>query len=165
MTKQNPDQLCEGCRNFDKQFENGLNRLDTLTICDHEEIELKPLKNYNLPIEIVNEAAGKYANQHWIIKSARHKKQQKLIQLLLKDISIYANQAITIKLIRISPRMLDHEDNLPYSFKWAKDSIADLLVPGLKAGMADGSKLIKWDYGQEKGMPKEKALRVEIYER
>jgi len=122
------------------------------------------LKFWTLPIEIVNEAAGQHANSHWRIKNARHKKQKGLIHLFLKnELSIYANKPITVKIVRISPRMMDIEDNLPYACKWVKDSIADILVPGLRPGIADGSKLITWEFGQEKGKPKEKAVRIEVY--
>ena len=122
------------------------------------------LKSYSIPIEIVNEASGTYSNQHWRAKSSRHKQQKAIVKITLRELFIYANKAITVRLIRISSRMLDCEDNLPYAFKWVKDSIADVLKPGLRPGMADGSKLIKWEYAQEKGKPKEKAMRVEIYE-
>jgi hypothetical protein len=122
------------------------------------------LKSWNLLIEIVNEAAGQHANAHWRVKSKRHNNQKALINLFLKnELSVYSNQPIIVKIVRISPKMMDMEDNFPYACKWIKDSIADILVPGLRPGIADGSKLIKWEYGQEKGKPKEKGVRIEIY--
>lgn len=60
---------------------------------------------------------------------------------------------------------MDKEDNLPMSFKWVKDAIADILIPGKAAGRADDSCLLKWEFDQEKGKPKEKSMRVEIYAR
>lgn len=120
------------------------------------------LKSWTLPIEVYNEAAK--ANDHWRIKRLRHKAQAAAVRYHLKELSSYFNIPIKIKLIRISPRLMDTGDNLPYSFKWIRDSIADLIYAGLQPGMADNTNFIEWDYGQEKGEPKEKAMRVEVYE-
>jgi len=54
-----------------------------------------------------------------------------------------------IVLTRVSPRSLD-TDNLPCAFKWIRDAIADLIIPGLAPGRADGDELIEWVYEQEK---------------
>ena len=121
------------------------------------------IRSWTVPIEVVNEAAK--ANQHWRIKSRRHNSQHFAVLHHLEEICAYRNQKIHVKLIRISPRMLDSEDNLPYSFKWIKDSLADMLIPGLQRGRADDSDLIDWSYAQEKGKPKEKGMRVEVYAR
>ncbi len=67
-----------------------------------------------------------------------------------------------VKMVRIAPRELDEEENLRMSFKYIKDYIADFLIPGLARGRADGDKRIKWDYGQEKGKPKQYSIRIEI---
>lgn len=123
------------------------------------------LKSWTVPIEIFNEAAGKYANQHWSHKKRRHNSQNFQVYHYLKEITDFQNKSIHLKLIRISSRMLDSDDNLPYAFKWCKDCLADMLVPGLKRGRADDSKLLTWSYGQEKGKPKEKGMRLEMYEK
>jgi len=83
---------------------------------------------------------------------------------MMHDLSLYREIPLYIKLIRISSRKLDLEDNLPMAFKWVKDAIADILVPGKQAGRADDSELLSWDYGQETGNVREKAIRIEIYE-
>lgn len=120
------------------------------------------LISFTLPIQVVSEA-----NQfeHWIEAQKRHKGQKRSVNYLLKDLSLYRDMPLAIKLIRISPRKLDSEDNLPMAFKWIKDAIADILIPGKAAGRADDSKLLKWEFGQEKGQVREKAIRVEVYER
>lgn len=59
----------------------------------------------------------------------------------------------------IRPRELDYV-NLVSSLKHAQDVIADILIPGLKAGRADGDKRILWDFMQKKGLPKEYALLI-----
>jgi len=65
----------------------------------------------------------------------------------------------TVVIIRCSPRLLD-EDNYIFSCKGIRDSIADLLCPGLAKGQADGSKEIVWYYIQEKS--KKKYIRIKI---
>lgn len=121
------------------------------------------LDSFTVPIEVFNEASGKYANQHWTKKNRRHWIQAHQVKEHLQKITKYQGMPITIKLIRISPRTLDAEDNLRYAFKWVKDAIADMLIPGLHPGRADNSKLIVWDYDQEKGTVWEKKMRVEVY--
>ena len=119
------------------------------------------LKSYTLPIETVSEGN---LFEHWTKANKRHSNQKALIKLYLRELSSYRNKSITVKLVRISPRKLDAHDNLRMAFKFCVDAIADLLNPGLEAGRADDSELITWDYGQEKGKPKQKAMRVEVYE-
>lgn len=121
------------------------------------------LESFTVPIEIFNEA--NQANQHWRIKSKRHNAQNFSVQHYLKNVCNFKNMPIHLKLIRISPRMLDCEDNLPYAFKWVKDTLANMLIPGLQWGRADDSDLLTWSYGQNKGKPKEKGMRLEVYER
>jgi hypothetical protein len=82
------------------------------------------------------------------------------IKYYLSEISIYKDIPLTIKLTRISSRKLDVHDNLPMSFKYVVDAIANLLNPGKSSGRADDSEKLKWEYGHEKG---ESGIRVEIY--
>jgi hypothetical protein len=120
------------------------------------------LKLWTLPIETVSEGNQR---EHWHKAARRHTKQKDVINLFLKkDLPLYINQKITVKLIRIAPRKLDEHDNLRFAFKWVVDAIASLLKPGMQAGQADSNEMITWEYGQEKGKPKEKSMRVEIYE-
>lgn len=62
---------------------------------------------------------------------------------------------------RIAPRKLD-DDNLPVSMKWIRDEIANMLIPGKALGQADSDHGIKWTYAQEKGKPKEYAVRIDV---
>ncbi len=66
------------------------------------------------------------------------------------------------KIIRISPRVQDF-DNYVYNCKCIRDFIADILIPGKAPGQADSDKRIEWRYEQEKGKPKQFAIRIEIY--
>jgi len=52
-----------------------------------------------------------------------------------------------IKLIRHAPRELD-DDNLNYAFKHIRDTVADLIIPGLAPGRADGK--LHFTYGQQR---------------
>jgi len=118
------------------------------------------IKSYTLPIVTVSEGN---LFEHWTKANARHKRQKKDINHYLSEISAYKDKKIVVKLVRIASRKLDAHDNLRMSFKFVVDAIADILNPGKAAGRADDSDLIEWQYGQEKGKPKEKAIRVEIY--
>jgi hypothetical protein len=99
--------------------------------------------------------------QHWTKKSKRHKQQQFLTKLYFAQYHHLVKLPVSIRMVRISPRTLDF-DNLVYSLKWVRDALADSLISGLAPGRADGDDRIKWNYGQEKGKPKEYALRIEI---
>jgi len=89
-----------------------------------------------------------------------------------------------VVLTRIAPRMLDAEENLPMCFKHIKDYLAVLIYPEKEVnvsyikktkgnnhklvsykspGRADDTKTIEWNYKQEKGEPKEYAVKIEIY--
>jgi len=66
-----------------------------------------------------------------------------------------------ITLTRIAPRFLDY-DNLVTAFKHIRDVVADLLIPGLAKGRADGDERLEWLYLQKKGISKEYAIKIEI---
>jgi hypothetical protein len=61
----------------------------------------------------------------------------------------------SVKIIRIAPRSLD-QGNLEASLKHVQDGVADALQ------VNDADTRIEWRYAQEKGKPKEYAVRVEI---
>ena len=69
---------------------------------------------------------------------------------------------VVAKIIRISPRAQDY-DNFVYNSKCIRDFIADCLTPGKAPGQADNDKRIEWQYIQEKGLPKQYALKIEIW--
>lgn len=64
--------------------------------------------------------------------------------------------SMTVTIARIAPRELD-DDNLRGSAKSVRDGIADAL--GLAS---DRDKRLTWTYSQEKGKPKEYAVRVTV---
>ncbi len=73
--------------------------------------------------------------------------------------TVQCNKPYVIILTRIATRRLDH-DNLPPAFKGVTDTVADLLIPGKRRGMADGNKSLTWIYDQVKGP---KGIKIEIY--
>lgn len=64
---------------------------------------------------------------------------------------------VVVTLSRIAPRQLD-DDNLRTAFKALRDGIA------ARYGIPDNDPRIRWEYGQERGRPKEYAARVTICE-
>lgn len=110
---------------------------------------------------IVSEANR--SGEHWTKKHKRHQTQKLLIQSYLNNrIEGPIKLPCCVILTRIAPRSLDQEDNLPMAFKSYKDHIADFIIPGKAAGRADDSKQLTWVFKQEKGLPKEYALKVQI---
>jgi len=121
-----------------------------------------------LPIETFSEANGvkkkrkngKKTSEHWSDKKKRHDYQKFRIAhwWIVERPEIIL--PCTIKLTRVSPRTLD-DDNLPMTFKWIRDAIADQIHPGLAPGRADDDKNINWQYDQEKGKPK--SIKIQIF--
>jgi len=113
---------------------------------------------FTLPIRIDSTAN---ISEHWTASKRRKDRQKNAI----KGYWNKSNQVILIPckviLTRIAPRTLDL-DNLLYSLKGVRDIVADLIIPGLQPGRADASDKIIFEYKQEKGKPKEYALRIQI---
>ena len=108
-----------------------------------------------LPIKL--ESPNK--QMHWRTKNAINKKiHQKLLYLMPKAIDAI-ELPCTIYLCRIAPRKFDY-DNLVYSKKFLRDTLADFLIPGLAKGRADGDERITWIYEQESMGKGEYGVRV-----
>jgi hypothetical protein len=102
-----------------------------------------------LPIATVSLANMR---DHWRTTAARakiHRQQAHLMTGPLKSLILPA----TIRLVRVSPRLLD-DDNLRGALKSVRDGIADRL------GIDDRDPRVTWEYDQEKGKPKEKAVKL-----
>lgn len=134
---------------------------------------------WSLPLKTVSEINnvkvkskdGKSRSEHWTEKSKRHKQQQFFIRSLFNHEGIEIKLPCTVKLIRISPRLLD-DDNLRSAFKWIRDELSECLIPekvkayvtkkgkmALIKGRADDDPRITWIYDQEKG---KQGIRIEI---
>lgn len=62
-----------------------------------------------------------------------------------------------VTLTRYGPKKLDG-DNLQSAFKAVRDTVAALIVPGLKPGMAD--ELMSWEYDQVSGQ--KYGIKIEV---
>jgi hypothetical protein len=98
--------------------------------------------------------------ENWHVKAKRVQTQRAITRVMVgqhrKDWrDDRPNTHYVITLTRIAPRPLD-SDNLARSFKAIRDGIADALE------IDDGSKYLAWNYAQEKGPPKQYAVRIQI---
>lgn len=112
-----------------------------------------------LPIVTVSEANN---TEHWVKKFKRSKLQQKHIWIAFNNNDHSKVEfPCTVILTRIAPRALNY-DNLVYSFKHIRDSVAGHLIPGLAPGRADDDEnKISWVYAQQKS--KEKGIRIQVW--
>lgn len=104
---------------------------------------------FTIPVKLVSTANKR---EHWGKRARRAKVHRGSAYLLTPD---GINVPCTIRMTRIAPRPLD-SDNLAISCKSVRDGIADAI------GVDDGSELIKWEYDQRKGKPKEYACEVQV---
>lgn len=111
-----------------------------------------------IPIRTVSQANIK---EHWTKTHKRNNYQKKSIQLIWQSQSPNVTLPCIVTFTRLSMKTLDEDDNLRIAFKCIKDKIADLLIPGLPYGIADGDKRIKWNYSQEKSRKIGIKLKIE----
>lgn len=113
------------------------------------------LISVTLPIRTVSEANVK---EHWGRTARRVSRQRRDMFMGLYNYRdrLRGQWAWTVTLTRIAPRFLDEHDNLPRSMKACVDEVAKAL------GVDDKSKRVHWAYSQEKGKPKEYAVRVRV---
>ncbi len=102
-------------------------------------------------LRLVSEANQR---EHWRTKHRRKKAQQIIV---LAELSKHPKPELParITLTRIALRRLD-TDNAAGSFKHVQDEIARWM------GVDDGDERYDWQYRQEKGDPKQYAVRIEI---
>lgn len=120
---------------------------------------------FTAPIKIVSES-NRSVGRHWAVVRRRFRSHARDIALCLKNAETKANDRIwnwpmgasriVVTLTRIAPRRLDSHDNLRSGFKGAADQIAHELV------IDDGDSRIEWRYAQERGKPREYAVRIRI---
>ncbi len=104
--------------------------------------------------------------EHWAEKHRREGLQVALLDLRAKQDLARCELPCTVTLTRIAPRPLD-DDNLAAAFKHIRDYVASQLVPATQANQHgrrgdDSDERITWRYAQERGMPKEYGVRVEV---
>lgn len=122
---------------------------------------MKKIVDWQLPIKTASEANS---SEHWTKKAKRHAIQKKWVKWAYHRDKPFLPLPCVARLTRISPKALDLHDNLRMSLKWVADAVAECIVPGKAIGRADDEKDIHWEYSQEKGKPREYAVRIEIME-
>lgn len=116
------------------------------------------LRELTLPLRLVT---LENQREHWAKKAKRAKEQRALAFLSLRNrketwaLEPTHDGAFRVELTRVAPRALD-SGNFQGCFKHVQDGIADWL------GIDDGDPRIEWRYFQERGNPKEYAVRIRI---
>lgn len=120
----------------------------------------------NIPIKLISEANTGFSlinpKMTWVRLKKRKETQKNAIYKHWMISSKNVTLPCHIKLTRIAPRSLD-DDNLAYAFKHCRDIISDLVKPGFRLGLADNQGDISFEYDQEKGLPKQYGIRIEIF--
>lgn len=95
--------------------------------------------------------------EHWAQKAKRNRDQRGVVKLTCTPTFMSNGVAlpVCVRLTRIAPRQLDG-DNLVSCFKAVRDGVADAL------GVDDRDARVRWSYNQERGQPKQHALRIEV---
>ncbi|MEK9722414.1 MAG: hypothetical protein VW405_02865 [Rhodospirillaceae bacterium] len=111
--------------------------------------------SFTAPIRLVSEANTR---EHWAKKAKRAKAQRAAALMAMRAAgSAKIEPPYVVVLTRIAPRVLD-DDNLARAFKAVRDGVAEALR------VDDGdTRQIRWAYRQERGEPKEHAVRVTVY--
>src|ERR1700679_1394786 len=81
---------------------------------------------WELPLKTMDEMN---AYEHHAVKTKRHKIQQFFIRQLFMHEGREIPIPCVVKFIRLSPGVMDEEDNLRAAFKWIKDEVGACLFP------------------------------------
>lgn len=102
---------------------------------------------YTLPVKLESTAN---LREHWAAKHRRMQRHRNAAIVIRRH-----SLPCVVELIRVAPRRLDG-DNLQNAFKGLRDGVADRL------GVDDADPRVEWRYGQERGEPKQYAVKVRI---
>jgi len=97
---------------------------------------------------------------HWSKRYALNKKLSAQVRAQCNDIK-KIELPCTIILTRESPKLMDY-DNYVFACKHLVDVIADMIIPGLAPGRADGDKRLKFQYEQVKRKGKQYFVCIDI---
>lgn len=126
--------------------------------------------NLRVMVEIDGLALPSVANlrEHWSDKAKRTKFHRgvawdRVSPVLLHHAvalrSALAGKGITVCITRVAPRALD-DDNLASACKSVRDGITDALRAfGVRD---DRDARVRWEYAQGRGVPHQRAVRVEV---
>lgn len=119
---------------------------------------MSQLIEFTVPIRTISEANS---SEHWRKRWKRHQWQTLILKSYLKAKCSSVNLPIKIIITRIAPRPLDF-DNLAMSVKFIRDQLAAFFIPGQQMGRADNDPRLYFEYMQNKGIPKQYAIRITI---
>jgi hypothetical protein len=105
-----------------------------------------------IPVRI--ESMNTSRREHYMARARRAKSQRQTAGWCLRLVP-RPDVPLVVKLTRIAPRMLD-DDNCIGGMKSVRDAVAEWLM------VDDGDSRVRYEYAQEKGMPKRYAVRVEF---
>lgn len=106
----------------------------------------------NCEIKIPIRLYSPNVSEHWRVRHKRNSLHSMLVRNALKTRANALYLPCIVTLTRIGSKMLD-DDNVAFCFKSVRDTVADLLIPGLAPGQADGDPRITWRYDQRIGSP------------
>lgn len=113
----------------------------------------EPSRSLLLPLRLVN---GSNSREHWAKRAKRAKEQRSTTTTVLRSLWEAPGLPVKVRIVRIGPRRLDRDGAIT-SMKHVIDGVADWL------GCDDGDPRIEWDYAQERGKPKEFAVKIEVF--
>ncbi len=119
------------------------------------------------PLHTVSEANA--PRSKWREKNRRVADQRSVVTAVLQvKAKAFLTLPLVVTIVRIAPR--DHDgDNLQNTLKAVRDAVAALACPVRRSdGRVEGNDRdtrVTWRYGQERGKPKEYAVRVELHPR
>ena len=118
------------------------------------------VRDVTIPLRLVSLTNQR---EHWAKKAKRAKQQRGLARYALTasvPIAAFLPDSLDgrrwlVTLTRVAPRQLDG-DNAQAACKSVRDGVADFLC------LDDGDPRVQWHYSQERGKPKEYAVRIRI---
>lgn len=116
-------------------------------------------------LELCSEANS---NEHYRVKSKRHKIQKHVVWAYMKRLAVPA-MPITVTLVRGAPRPYD-DDNIRSAFKYVRDAVSEYILGEVdnkkyRPGRADNDPRIKWEYSQEKTIQEEHYIKILVESR
>lgn len=111
---------------------------------------------FDIPFRLPSEAN---ISDHWTKKHKRKQQQKAVIHGFCYWKLKNAKLPLTIELTRCGPKQLDY-DNLVIAFKTIRDTLADIIIPGLRPGRADDNPDLHFKYAQE--VSKKYAIRITV---
>lgn len=110
------------------------------------------IREYTLHDQHVPSLAN--VRMHWA-KRAKLMRSHRMLGALMANTLHWRGERAVVRLTRIAPRELD-SDNLVSSFKGFRDGVAQAF------GIDDRNPIITWTYAQERGAPKQCAVRITL---